>query len=230
MRLPPIDTAEGANYYQVSHQHPSFTRLNNTALSYQSYTHLNTTPRQRFYTGLLGGVQLPSSAQDRDAGFINAVFADHASSRDSGGDNRRNLLLSGWAVGGDWAGGAGAGGIAFPSLFLLEEGRVAPVERAVAGRSYTVAVSGFNRAVAGVEIRLYEGVPPIVREEATVTLPKIAAGEEGERVMRASFVAPEPAGGRGRSRAYLRASYAGLPMPFADSLAFDLVGSGGEGR
>ena len=199
--------------------------------------HIYTPPHQRFYTGLLGGggmgAQPPSSSQKLDAGFINAVFADHDSGNNSGG-HRRNLLLSDWAVGGDWAGGGGGGG-AFPSLLLLEEGRLAPVERAVGGRNYTVAVSGFNLAVAGVEIRLYEGVPPTVREEATVALPKIvAAGEEGGRAVSVTFVAPEPARGKRRSRAYLRASYSGLPMPFAESLAFDLMSSsgnaGGKGR
>jgi len=154
----------------------------------------------------------------------NAVFSDsdddnNDDDTDNAAGGRRNLLVPLPAS-------------VFPSLLLLERDNVAPVARAVAGLSYTLALSHFDLAVAGVEIRLYEGVPPAVRPEATITLPKRAAAttttasgdQEGLTV---AFVAPEPLrGGAGRrSRAYLRASYAGLPMPFADTLAFDLVRS-----
>lgn len=222
LRLPPVNTADGAKYYQVSRRPHSFTPDERVFI----HTHdtMYTYSHQRFYMGLLGGgamgAQPPSSSQKPNTGFINAVFADHDSGSNSGG-RRRNLLLSDWAMAG--------GGVAFPSLLLLEEARLAPVEHAVGGRNYTMAVSGFNFAVAGVEIRLFEGVPPTVREEATVTLPKITTGEEGGRVVSVTLMAPEPTHGRGRSRAYLRASYLGLPMPFADSLAFDLVSSSSNG-
>lgn len=190
---------------------------------------LHTTPdHQTFYTA--GAQQLLGLK------FTNAIFADDdgpddTGSRDTRGSpagrdrGRRNLLLADVL-------GPFPNVPSFPSLLLLEEGRVAPVDRVVAGRAYTVSLSHFNPDIAGVEVKLYEGVPPTTREEATLLIPKGTTTTTDDGALTVRFVAPEPsvgAGARG-SRAYLRASYVGLPMPFADSLAFDLVGSSSTDR
>lgn len=175
-------------------------------------------PHQKFYTA--GAQQL--------LGFTNAIFADGDDGADDDssetGDRergRRNLLLAD-------ALGPFPNFPSFPTLLLLEEGRVAPVDRVVAGRAYTVSLSHFNLDVAAVEVKLCEGVPPTTREDATLLIPKGTTADDGTLTVR--FVAPEPLvdAGAGGSRAYLRAAYVGLPMPFADSLAFDLVGSNAD--
>lgn len=104
----------------------------------------------------------------------------------------------------------------FPDVTVVAASEVAPIQKAEAGRRYSVILENFS-GPGDVTVELIQGT----RSSGTV-LTTVPGGMEKNKPVTLEFEAPEPLDGAGATRAYVRAYYTKIPGLYSQSEVFTL--------